>query len=150
MILDTPEENGAQLDFYDLGNSGVYLIIWTGLALILVAAAWLLPLLPVVDLGTGTISKAPLALVGAVLFGDAFVVLYGGALAAVTISGELGDILNMILGLGASSEIAGFINGLYWAATFGVVFWAALCLRSVFTLGPVRYVKERTVTGWCC
>ena len=41
-------------------------------------------------------------------------------------------------------------QGLYWAVTFGIVFWSALCVRSIFTLGPVRYFKERTVTGWCC
>ena len=44
----------------------------------------------------------------------------------------------------------GVLNGLYWAVTFGIVFWSALCVRSIFTLGPVRYFKERTVTGWCC
>ena len=149
MILGTEEEpSGVDMD--DLTANGIFLLIWSALAVFLVAAAWLLPLLPIVSLGTGKISRAPLALVGFILFADAFLVIYGSGMIETAMNGELMNILGELLGYQGSSEIVGVLNGLYWAVTFGIVFWSALCVRSIFTLGPVRYFKERTVTGWCC
>ena len=149
MLLGTGEELTG-IDMNDLAANGVFLLIWSALAVFLVAAAWLLPLLPIVSLGTGKVSRAPLALVGAMLFADAFLVLYGSGMIEAAMNGELMNILGKLFGYQGSSEIVGVLNGLYWAVTFGIVFWSALCVRSIFTLGPVRYFKERTVTGWCC
>ncbi|MGI5947180.1 MAG: sensor histidine kinase [Lachnospiraceae bacterium] len=148
MILGTEEP--AEVDMDDLTANGIFLLIWSALAVFLVAAAWLLPLLPIVSLGTGKVSRAPLALVGSILFADAFLVICGGGMIETAMNGELMNILAQIFAYQGSSEIVGILNGLYWAVTFGIVFWSALCVRSIFTLGPVRYFKERTVTGWCC
>lgn len=145
----TPEGREA-INFYTLRNSGMFLLIWTGLALLLGLAALLLPLLPVISLGTGKVSRASLGVVGLALFADAFVVLYGGELIVETVNGNLERVLAEAFGFGRWPEILRIVNGIYWAITFGVVFWAALCLRAVFTLGPWRYFKERTITGWFC
>lgn len=69
MLLGTGEELTG-IDMNDLAANGVFLLIWSALAVFLVAAAWLLPLLPIVSLGTGKVSRAPLALVGAMLFAE--------------------------------------------------------------------------------
>ena len=149
MILGTGEEL-AGIDMNDLAANGIFLLIWSALAVFLVAAAWLLPLLPIVSLGTGKVSRAPLALVGAMLFADAFLVIYGSGMIETAMNGKLMNLLTQLFSYQGSSEIVGVLNGVYWAVTFGIVFWSALCIRGIFTLGPVRYFKERTVTGWCC
>lgn len=149
-VLGYIPEGAEAIDLHILGNSGMFLLIWTGLALLLALAAWLLPLLPVISLGTGKISQASLGIVALALFGDAFMVLYGGELIVETVNGNLEKVLSEVFGFGGWPEILGILNGMYWAVTFGIVFWAALCLRAVFTLGPWRYYKERTITGWLC
>lgn len=149
MVLGTGEEMEG-VDHYDIAANGIFFLIWGVLAVLLAAAALLMPLLPVIRLGFGRISRAPLALVAMALFADAFIVIYGSAMIQISMNGQMMEILAEAFGYRGGTEIVGILNGLYWAVTFGIVYWSALCLRSVFTLGPLRYFKERTVTGWCC
>lgn len=149
-VLGYIPEGAEAIDFHTLGNSGMFLLIWIGLALLLALAAWLLPLLPVISLGTGKVSQAFLGIVALALLGDAFLVLYGGELIVETINGNLATVLSEIFGFDGWPETLRILNGIYWAITFATVYWAALCLRAVFTLGPWRYFKERTITGKIC
>ena len=149
MVLGTGEETKG-VDHYDITSNGMFFLIWGALALLLALAALLIPLLPVVSLGSGRISRVPLAITGMALFADVFIVIYGSAMIQISMNGQMMDILAEAFGYRGGTEIVGILNGLYWAVTFGIVFWSALCLRSIFTLGPLRYFKERTVTGWCC
>ena len=41
--------------------------------------------------------------------------------------------------------IPDFIDFLIWTAVFSVTFWAAACVRQVYTLGAFTYFKERTL-----
>lgn len=48
---------------------------------------------------------------------------------------------------------APFIEDFFlWTAVYAFVYWCAACLRHVFTLGPVRYIKEYSlcvvIAGW--
>lgn len=46
-----------------------------------------------------------------------------------------------------ASQIMMAINGFMWAVSFTFIYWFVVSLDSIFTLGPVRWLKERTLTG---
>ena len=39
------------------------------------------------------------------------------------------------------------ITFLVWLGTIFTAYWSVTCLAAVFTIGPIRYIKERTLTG---
>lgn len=39
------------------------------------------------------------------------------------------------------------ITFLIWLLMIATVYWVVTCLTAVFTIGPIRYIKERTLTG---
>ncbi len=147
MILGPEITETEALGYYSFVNSGTFMVVWVALALLVGLCALIIPALPVVSLGTGRISRVPLGIILAVLFCDAFMVLGGAAMLVLTFSGELADALAAGLGFGTWDDAVLFANGIYWGITFAAVFWAALCMRAVFVMGPWRYFKERTLTG---
>lgn len=149
MVLGPETVGTEELDYYSFVNSGTFMVVWTALAIFLGLCALIVPALPVVSLGTGRISRIPLGIILAVLFCDACMVLGGASLLELTFSGELAGGLATGLGFGNWNDAVLIANGVYWGITFAVVFWAALCMRAVFTIGPWRYFKERTLIGLC-
>ena len=149
MVLGPETVGTEELDYYSFVNSGTFMVVWTALAIFLGLCALIVPALPVVSLGTGRISRIPLGIILAVLFCDACMVLGGASLLELTFSGEFAGGLATGLGFGNWNDAVLIANGVYWGITFAVVFWAALCMRAVFTIGPWRYFKERTLIGLC-
>lgn len=54
---------------------------------------------------------------------------------------------------GPADVLSFIINFVCWLFFAMLIYWAVTCLTAVFTLGPLRYLKERTITGrlarWC-
>ncbi len=146
-ILGNQDAETVYLDFYDMVGAGHFMVIWSCLAVLLGVFALTLPALPIVSLGTGRISRTPLGILLLALCLDAVMVVYGAGLMEITFNGDAARMLQRFFGGGSWGNALTVLNGVYWAVTFAVLFWAALCGRAVFTIGLWRYFKERTVTG---
>lgn len=49
------------------------------------------------------------------------------------------------------ADVLGWIlNFLSWTVMAFLLYWVTTCLTAIITLGPVKYLKERTLTGWIC
>ncbi len=128
----TEENLQSYIDSYGYTGYEAFQSI-TNLVIIMVLAvaalAWLLPALPVWYHAEMRILKAPLEVTALV-----FIVM-------IEILGEnLWRIAERSMGL---PDILDF---LIWSIVFAVTFWAAACLRQVYTLGVGTYLRERT---WC-
>ncbi len=128
----TEENLQAYID--DYGYTGYYASqSMTNLVIIMVMVvavlAWLLPALPVWYHADLRILKAPLEVTALIYF------------VVIQILGEnLWWIAQRSMG---SPDIFDF---LIWSIVFAVTFWAAACVRQVYTLGVRTYLRERT---WC-
>ena len=127
----TEENLQGYIDAY--GYTGYYATeAMTNLVIIMVLVvavlAWLLPALPVWQLKETRILRAPLEIV-TVLF----------LITVEILDNNLWWIANRAMG---TPDFADF---LIWTVVFAVTFWAATCLRQVYTLGVGAYLKERTL-----
>ncbi len=112
------------------------------LTLVVAVAAWLLPALPFWYTKELWILRAPFEVVLCVFF------------AMMNILGN--NLWWISERAGGSADIIDF---LIWTIVFTVIFWAATCLRQVYTMGVGRYMKERMLCvrywqyirrGWKC
>lgn len=112
------------------------------LTLVVAVAAWLLPALPFWYPKEFWILRAPFEVVLCVFF------------AMMNILGN--NLWWISERAGGSADIIDF---LIWTIVFTVTFWAATCLRQVYTMGVGRYMKERMLCvrywqyirrGWKC
>lgn len=112
------------------------------LTLVVAVSAWLLPALPFWYPKELWILRAPFEVVLCVFF------------AMMNILGN--NLWWISERAGGSADIIDF---LIWTIVFTVVFWAATCLRQVYTMGVGRYMKERMLCvrywqyirrGWKC
>lgn len=98
------------------------------LLLVVAALAWLLPVLPVWYQKDMKILRAPLEVT---------------VLVFCVMTAILGENLWWIAERAAGR--ADFVDFIIWTFVFAVTFWAATCLRQVYTLGVGTYLKERTL-----
>lgn len=98
------------------------------LLLVVAALAWLLPVLPVWYQKDMKILRAPLEVT---------------VLVFCVMTAILGENLWWIAERAAGR--ADFVDFIIWMFVFAVTFWAATCLRQVYTLGVGTYLKERTL-----
>lgn len=98
------------------------------LILVVAALAWLLPVLPVWYQKDMKILRAPLEVT---------------VLVFCVMTAILGENLWWIAERAAGR--ADFVDFIIWMFVFAVTFWAATCLRQVYTLGVGTYLKERTL-----
>lgn len=47
----------------------------------------------------------------------------------------------------ASEAIVLGANLVFWLGAYAMLYWGITCVRNIFSLGPIRYIKERTVCG---
>ncbi len=98
------------------------------LILVVAVLAWLLPVLPVWYQKDMKILRAPLEVT---------------VLVFCVMTAILGENLWWIAARAAGR--ADFVDFIIWTFVFAVTFWAATCLRQVYTLGVGTYLKERTL-----
>ena len=98
------------------------------LILVVAVLAWLLPVLPVWYQKDMKILRAPLEVT---------------VLVFCVMTAILGENLWWIAAPAAGR--ADFVDFIIWTFVFAVTFWAATCLRQVYTLGVGTYLKERTL-----
>ena len=98
------------------------------LILVVAALAWLLPVLPVWYQKDMKILRAPLEVT---------------VLVFCVMTAILGENLWWIAARAAGR--ADFVDFIIWTFVFAVTFWAATCIRQVYTLGVGTYLKERTL-----
>ncbi len=109
---------------YDAADSMINLVII--LVLVTAVLAWILPVLPVWQLEERRFLKVPFEAV---------------AIVCLAMAGILGENLWWIAErAGGTPDIIDF---LIWVVVFAVTFWAATCLRQVYTMGARAYMKER-------
>lgn len=106
-----------------LMNNSVIIMV-----LVVALLAWLLPVLPVWRQEDLRILRVPL---------EAVVIVFGAVM------GILGE--NLWWMANRAMGIPDFIDFLIWTAVFTVTFWAATCVRQVYTLGAFTYFKEKTL-----
>ena len=98
------------------------------LILVVAVLSWLLPLLPFWNLSGMRIFEAPMEIAAAVFF---------------IMTGILGEKMWWIAG--RTGNGGSFLDFLIWTAVFAVTFWAAACLRQIYTLGVRTYMKEKVL-----
>lgn len=150
---------------YLLPNYGNVLSILNWLLLggmfLTMAGAFVTALIKPLGMTEKGLFKAPLEIVAAiVIFTFGFMFMDGPyswnvQLALATLTGELSWALSNEFYI-SPSQAGGILialNALNFLFFYFVIYWAVTCMASVFTLGPVRYFKERTITGrflrWC-
>lgn len=132
-----------------------------GFFLLTALAAFVTALIKPLGMTNKKIFRTPFELV--ILLGGFFIALSIGdgpfgfvtQLAWQSLTGELAYALSQEFYMNPyqARELILALNAVYWVIFFTVTYWACTCLAAVFTLGPVRYFKERTITGlflrWC-
>ncbi|MCI8782939.1 MAG: sensor histidine kinase [Dorea sp.] len=111
--------------YYATGSMNNSVII---MVLVVALLAWLLPVLPVWRQEDLRILRVPLEVV---------VIVFSAVMGIL--DNNLWWMANRAMG------IPDFIDFLIWTAVFSVTFWAAACVRQVYTLGAFTYFKERTL-----
>lgn len=111
--------------YYATGSMNNSVII---MVLVVALLAWLLPVLPVWRQEDLRILRVPLEVV---------VIVFSAVM------GILGE--NLWWMANRAMGIPDFIDFLIWTAVFTVTFWAATCVRQVYTLGAFTYFKEKTL-----
>lgn len=111
--------------YYATGSMNNSVIV---MVLVVALLAWLLPALPVWRQEDMRILRVPMEAVAIV-----FCAVMG------ILDNNLWRMANRAMG------IPDFIDFLIWTAVFSVTFWAATCVRQVYTLGAFTYFKERTL-----
>ncbi len=132
----TEENLRAYMDSY--GYAGYYttdsmvsysMVSFLAIMVLVVAAlAWLLPALPVWRQEDLIILRTPF---------EAVLIVF--LLMLAILDNNLWWIVNR--GMGTSD----FTDFLIWTVIFALTFWAATCIRQVYTLGVSTYLKERTL-----
>ena len=116
-------DNYTYTSYYSVDSMGNVVLI---MILAVAVLAWFLPVLPFWYTKELRILRAPFeAVVGVFLF----------------IVAVLGEKLWWIMERSGGS--ADFIDFIIWTIVFAVTFWAATCLRQVYTMGTRTYMKER-------
>ncbi len=111
--------------YYATGSMNNSVII---MVLVVALLAWLLPVLPVWRQEDLRILRVPLEVV---------VIVFSAVMGIL--DNNLWWMANRAMG------IPDFIDFLIWTTVFSVTFWAAACVRQVYTLGAFTYFKERTL-----
>ena len=121
-------------------------IVFITLLGLVAAAALLLPFIKPLQLGDEKIFQVPFELV---FITASFVLGFSLSMSVNgnTMSNE--PIYNVLHSIGVPKGLAsvlqyfwGFIG---WAFIFAVCYWAAGCIRTVFVIGPKRYIQERVI-----
>lgn len=135
---------------YSYVNSGAMQMAFLIIALAVLLLALLLPFLHGFELGHMKVFKAPLEISTFIVFMD-----FGAAWSVMQLTGEFceGNLQKEILntGLTQSAAAAEFyayaLNAALWGIIFFIIYWAAACLRPVFSMGLWSYLKERSLAG---
>lgn len=98
------------------------------IVLVVAILAWLLPALSVWRQDELWILRAPLEVV---------LIVFSAVMGIL--NNNLWFIANRAMGF------PDFVDFLIWTAVFSVTFWAATCVRQVYTLGALTYFRERTL-----
>ncbi|WP_146043756.1 HAMP domain-containing sensor histidine kinase [Clostridium sp. chh4-2] len=127
-------------------------ILYTALAImgLVTLLALFFPCFRSFQIGQEKIFRAPLELV--LLIASVCISIFFSTLPAqivgMTLTGAFREELIRADFLpGAANFLVWLINFGAWAIGFGLLYWGITCMRSVFVIGPVRYFKERTLTG---
>lgn len=112
----------------EMAASDVAFYMVTLLMILVCIIACVLPMFPSFGIGDEMIFRAPFEAV---------------LLVIALLCGLLGSSMEWILFRGEG--YASYVDYLIWMAVFGIVFWAASCLRQIKTLGIHTYGKERTL-----
>ena len=123
--LQSYMEDYGYTGYYTTDSMANFLFI---MILIVTALAWLLPALPVWRHDDMLILRTPF---------EAVVVVFVMMLAIL--DNNLWWLANRGMG------IPDFMDFLVWVVVFALTFWAATCVRQVYTLGAFTYFKERTL-----
>ena len=105
---------------------------------ILALAALLLPLCGRLEVGTGFFGKLPLELDGVMVFVTAFAWSVMGEAIYNFFYAENNYLMSNI-----SWWFPWLVHAGMWVLLYSIWFAAILSIRAIFTLGPVRYIKER-------
>ena len=135
--------------YYDGSTVAIALIIMAVVGLL----ALFFPCFRSLNIGQEKIFRAPLEVVGTIGFFCAFFLFstVPTEIVARTMNGTLAAELVYANFLPATAAfLVWLLNFLCWAVGFGLLYWGITCIRSVFVLGPIRYIKERTLCGRCC
>lgn len=140
---------GLDLDYlglYSYRSTEDLSIVFVTLLGIVAAAALLLPFIKKLEMGDEKIFHAPLEMVGFIA------ILTFGMSMSVSMDGNAlshAPIYNVLHSIGVPDFLSNTLQYLWgflgWAAIFAVCYWSAGCLRTIFTLGPRRYIRERVI-----
>ena len=135
---------------YDLLWSGGYEAVVYGLCLLVAVAALVLPCFKALCLGQEKIFRVPFEIVSflGILWACFVLGTPGCEVAYYTMSGGFQSAFVQAGFLPEASEaIVLGANLVFWLGAYAMLYWGITCVRSIFSLGPIRYIKERTVCG---
>lgn len=138
-----------------------YLVCWIGLGIgcLVIALSVIIGCLRCFGMTDKIFFKAPFEVVSVIGIGG-MILLLGATemfseLAWQTVIGELQSAVQdeFMIDAAASEALVMAFNYLCWLSVFFLLYWSVTCFSAIFTIGPVRYLKERTLTGrflrWC-
>ena len=148
-------------DFISVDNGTSYytngdlVIVFVTLLAAVAIAALLLPFVKVLETGNEKIFTVPFEIVAFI----GFCVLG----ISVSIAGDpytlsRQAIYSILTSLGAPHSLAQGIQYVWgllgWIAVFALCYWTVSCLRAIFTMGPMEYLRKRVITyriwPWMC
>lgn len=146
-----PDEFVRMEEVRDFLMSGGYHIVILVMCVIVLLAAVILPSIRGLELGRSAWCRLALEplLVIAVLWG--ITVLEGGIYASLVVRYLDGSLLEELakaeLKPETASALALAVQVGFWAAAYGILYWMALCIRPLFTMGIGGYLRERSWIG---
>ncbi|MFR5601216.1 MAG: sensor histidine kinase [Lachnospiraceae bacterium] len=137
-------------------QSGGFLIAFFGICAAVALAALILPCFSGLGIQELRVFHTPLEIVLTVGFFMAAFML-GSSFEfplAIMIATFDGSFLQMIQEAGFSTQTSNILmwtfHGLMWFSIFALFYWGITCLRSLFSMGLWRCLKERTLIGRLC
>ena len=136
-------------------TNGDLVIVFVTLLAAVAIAALLLPFVKVLETGNEKIFTVPfeiVAFIGFCVFGISVSI----ASDPYTLSRQA--IYSILTSLGAPHMLAQGIQYVWgllgWITVFALCYWTVSCLRTIFTMGPMEYLRKRVITyriwPWMC
>ena len=140
-------EMSTDYGFGYANSSTDLLIVFMTLLAAVAIAALLLPFIKVLHTGEEKIFSAPLEIVcfiGCCAFGISV------SIASDPNTLNRQAIYSVLTSLGAPQGLSQGIQYIWglmgWIAVFALCYWTVSCLRAVFTMGPMEYLRKRVIT----
>lgn len=121
-------------------------IVFLTLMALVAGAALLLPFIRPLETGNEKIFHAPFELAAAI---PLFFLVFGIIVSLDSHFLSNQSIFNVMTSIGMNDSLASALQYLWgfagWTAMFASVYWAAGCMRFLFTMGSKNYIKERVL-----